>query len=176
MKIFNEFYLEKGTELFIYNNDYSDKIGAFTYQNNKNSNRFSTIPISSDEVILEYFEPLNIKGNSLINISSIIHGYKSIFSNSVRDYNDSEDDLSDSISPKASGWDTPSNSSSHNKYKSPRSRSSRTPSSRRRRIGFAISALTTSILFCKPYGRFETISSGEAVTLKLSNNSCAIIC
>ena len=88
--IFNDFYLHKGTELFIYNNDYSDQIGAFTYRNNKSYNRFSTTPISGDEIILEYFEPFDVNQISNINISNIIHGYKPIFSNSARGYNDSQ--------------------------------------------------------------------------------------
>ena len=43
--IFNNFYLLEGSELFIYNNDYSDQLGAFTYRNNKSYNRFSTSQI-----------------------------------------------------------------------------------------------------------------------------------
>ena len=58
--IFNSFYLPKGAELFIYDNDYSNQIGAFTYINNKSYNRFSTSPISGEQIILEYFEPFDI--------------------------------------------------------------------------------------------------------------------
>ena len=50
--IFNNFNLSKGSELFIYNATYSDQIGAFTYLNNKSYNRFSTTPVSGDEIIL----------------------------------------------------------------------------------------------------------------------------
>ena len=88
--IFNNFHLSKGTELFIYNDDYSNQIGAFTYKNNKSYNRFSTTPVSGDEVILEYFEPFSVNQISNINISNIIHGYKPIFSNTSRGYDDSQ--------------------------------------------------------------------------------------
>ena len=89
--IFNNFNLSKGSELFIYNDDYSDQIGAFTYLNNKSYNRFSTTPVSGDKITLEYFEPFGANQISSINISNIIHGYKPVFSDKSRGYGDSQD-------------------------------------------------------------------------------------
>ena len=88
--IFDDFYLSNGSELFIYNDDYSEKIGAFTYENNKSYNRFSTTPVSGDKVILEYFQPFDSNDTSSINISNIIHAYQDIFSIHSRGYNDSQ--------------------------------------------------------------------------------------
>ena len=75
--IFNQFVLSEGTQLYIYNQDLSHVIGAFTDQNNKVHKRFSTSPIKGDSVILEFYEP-KFSMPSIINISSIINGYKNI--------------------------------------------------------------------------------------------------
>ena len=53
--------------------------------NNKNYNRFSTTPIIGEKVIIEFYEPFDVQEDSFINISNIIHGYKT--------YNNSHMDL-----------------------------------------------------------------------------------
>lgn len=108
--IFNNFYLSKGSELFIYNSDYSHVIGAFTSKNNKSYNRFSTSPVSGDEVILEYFEPSSINSNTEINISNIIHAYKPVFSIDSRGYNDSQSCHNNVNCPEAQPWNDEKNS------------------------------------------------------------------
>ena len=102
--IFNSFYLPKGTQLFIYDNDYSNQIGAFTYINNKSYNRFSTSPVSGEQIILEYFEPFAISELPQINIEGIIHGYQPTFSNSYRGYDDSQSCNNNVNCPEAQPW------------------------------------------------------------------------
>jgi len=102
--IFDYFYLSKGSELFIYNEDYSDQIGAFTYQNNKSYYRFSTTPVSGEQVILEYFEPSYISNTTQIDISNVIHAYTPIFSIDNRDYNDSQSCNNNVNCPAAQPW------------------------------------------------------------------------
>ena len=103
--IFNDFYLPEGTELFIYNEDYSHSIGAFTSKNNKSFNRFSTSPVSGDKIIIEYYEPQHIiREDVKINLGSIIHGYRDLFSNEGRGYNDSEDCNNNVNCPEAQPW------------------------------------------------------------------------
>ena len=86
--IFNNFQLSKNSELFLYDEEYSNIIGAFTHLNNKPNRRFSTTPIFSDTIIIEFYEPFNIPNDSKINISNIIHGYKNL--NNNRGYDDSQ--------------------------------------------------------------------------------------
>tara|TARA_Y100001970_G_scaffold153517_1_gene187936 strand:+ start:7420 stop:9822 length:2403 start_codon:yes stop_codon:yes gene_type:complete len=83
--IFNQFYLSEGAELFVYNQDHTDVIGAFTNANNKIYKRFSTAPVLGDVIVIEYFEPKFSTSKSVINISNIINGYKDVF----RGYEDS---------------------------------------------------------------------------------------
>lgn len=66
--IFKKYLLPQGAKLFIYNNDKTDVIGAFTSNNNKSYGRLATVPIKGDEIIIEYFEPYysNISGEIVI--------------------------------------------------------------------------------------------------------------
>ena len=102
--IFNEFILLDGAELFIYNIGQTDLIGAFTSQNNKEYNRFSTTPILGDQVIIEYYAPYYLKDYSSINISNIINGYKDVFNHQNRGYDDSESCNNNVNCPEAQPW------------------------------------------------------------------------
>ncbi|MEI7596031.1 MAG: Ig-like domain-containing protein [Bacteroidota bacterium] len=80
--MYDNFYLPKGTQLFLYNTDKSQVIGAFTDINNSESGKFCTELIQGEEVTLEYFEPSNDKSttiyNPIINISGIIYAYRDV--------------------------------------------------------------------------------------------------
>ena len=102
--IFDNFYLPEDTELFIYNEDKSHTIGAFTNQNNKSFNRFSTTPVSGDKIVIEYYQPNYIIESAQINISNIIHGYKNLFSNESRGYGDSAACNNNVNCPDAQPW------------------------------------------------------------------------
>ena len=73
---YDEFYLPEGDELFLYNEDKSQIIGAFTNQNNPSSNLFSTEFIQGDVVILELWQKSNEKAR--LNISEIAYAYRDI--------------------------------------------------------------------------------------------------
>jgi hypothetical protein len=80
--IFSKFFLTEGSKLFIYNEDKSHIIGAFTSKNNNGDSKkiegFSTELVQGDEIILELFEPQIQKGKNIIEISGIIHDYTNI--------------------------------------------------------------------------------------------------
>lgn len=82
--IFDFFRIPSGATLFIYNSNKNILLGAFTSNNNKPHNKFSTDIIKSNTIILEYFEPVN-KENGIININKVIHGYKDILLESGHD-------------------------------------------------------------------------------------------
>lgn len=75
---YSSFQLPVGATFFVYNK--SQVLGSFTSQNNKVSGEFSTSLLKGDNVILEYFEPLSVKGQGTIRVSSIVHGYRDLFS------------------------------------------------------------------------------------------------
>ncbi len=77
--LYDEFWLPAGGRLFIYNEDQSMVLGAFTSANNKEHGKFSTGLVRGDISILEYFEPADARGKGQINISTIVHAYRNFF-------------------------------------------------------------------------------------------------
>lgn len=73
--IYNHFYLPEQSYFFIYNSTKKYILGAFTKQNNKLHNKFSTDLIPGEICYLEYYEPKNEKGKGIIEISKVIYGY-----------------------------------------------------------------------------------------------------
>lgn len=82
---YDDFYLPPGAKLYLYNKDYSQRLGAFTNANNKSYNRFATSFIFDETTILEYYEPQQVVGEGRIQVSTVIHAYQTPF----RDYGDS---------------------------------------------------------------------------------------
>jgi len=78
---YDDFYLPKGAELYIYNSDKSQVIGAFTSKNNKSSRRFATELIHDDELTLEYYEPAQVSPRGSIVIGTIGWGYRDLDGN-----------------------------------------------------------------------------------------------
>lgn len=73
---YDKFYIPEHSKLFIYNNDKSQVLGAYTSRTNPEGGRFSTELIYGDQVTLEYVEG----GSELaeIIISGVGHGYQNI--------------------------------------------------------------------------------------------------
>jgi len=74
---YNSFLLPVGATFFVYNKNQT--LGAFTYENNKISGQFSTSLLKGDNVILEYYEPSSVQGQGIIEVSSVVHGYRDLF-------------------------------------------------------------------------------------------------
>ncbi len=77
--IFNRFYLPETSNLFIYTKDKKYVIGAFTSKNNLPDKLFPTTLLPGDEIIIEYYEPKEVKGQGEIHLSTVVHGYKDFF-------------------------------------------------------------------------------------------------
>lgn len=81
------FELPQGARFFVYGDKYRengrekrDILGAFTSHNNKPYLKFSTMPVRGTTTTLEYFEPAEYAGQGIIQIESVVHGYKDFFS------------------------------------------------------------------------------------------------
>ncbi len=72
----NNFYIPKGGELYIYNSDHSQLIGAFTSINNHESKSFATEMVVGEEIIIEYFQPKEITQRAEIQLSDIGYAYR----------------------------------------------------------------------------------------------------
>ncbi|WP_438426397.1 GEVED domain-containing protein [Aquimarina macrocephali] len=85
---FSNFKIPEGGKLFVYNRDKSDVRGAFTSANNKNSKRLGLAPVKGDKIIVEYFQPAQVKQQPDLNISAVAHDYRGIMT-MVKNFGDS---------------------------------------------------------------------------------------
>ena len=70
---FENFYLPKSAKLFIYNEDHSHVIGAFTEKNNLDNGYFATEIVYSNSCIIEYYEPEIVRGQGHFSITGVNH-------------------------------------------------------------------------------------------------------
>ena len=103
--IYDIFHIPSGAEFFLYSEDRTMVIGAFTDSNHKPHGGFSTAPVKGETVILEYNQPANPDFIGEISISSIAHDYTNIFSkNSSRGYGDSGSCNNNANCPEGDDW------------------------------------------------------------------------
>lgn len=74
--LYSNFYMPKGATFHIYNEDKSQVLGAFTSINNKSVREFATGVVGGEVSYLEYYEPANVRGEGIIDISAVGHGYR----------------------------------------------------------------------------------------------------
>ncbi len=77
--VYRMFWMPPGARFYIYNEDRSHLIGAFTERNNKEYGEFATAPVPGAVSILEYYEPAAVSGQGLLSIQRIVHAYRDIF-------------------------------------------------------------------------------------------------
>ncbi len=79
--IFGRFHLPENSLMYIYNQDKSQILGAFSSHNNKMTGSLATALIDSDFITVEYYEPSTARGKREIVISQIAHGYRGLKQN-----------------------------------------------------------------------------------------------
>lgn len=77
--IFSKLIISGQTKIYIYNEEGSMIYGPITPESITKSGGFSSDIIKGDALILELFEPDEEKGNSVLNLSRIVHGFRNIF-------------------------------------------------------------------------------------------------
>lgn len=88
--IFDDFYLPPGASLYLYNDDRSDLLGAYTATQNRVDRQLGTWFVDGDHVWIEYFEPRSQRNKGSLHISKVVHGYRSVTQNmQQRGLNDS---------------------------------------------------------------------------------------
>ncbi|RFN59768.1 T9SS type A sorting domain-containing protein [Marixanthomonas ophiurae] len=73
---FGDFYIPNGAKLFLYNDDKTDVLLPLTTNQNRNNQQLGSWFINGDKIWLEYYEPESVNEEVLLNIKSIIHGYR----------------------------------------------------------------------------------------------------
>lgn len=70
--IFNNFKLEEGCELIIYDKSQENFLGKFTEENNREDKLFVTQPIFGKEVYIEYYQPSDVNLNYNIILEKVV--------------------------------------------------------------------------------------------------------
>ncbi|MFC2098319.1 trypsin-like serine peptidase [Bacteroidota bacterium] len=73
--LFGIFEIPSGAELFIYNKEKNQILGAITENNNKTSKLLPIQPIAGDEIVIEYFEPNIVAYSGNLIIEKVFHDY-----------------------------------------------------------------------------------------------------
>lgn len=81
--IFNDFYLPPGASLYLYNNDRTDLLGAYTSTQNRADRQLGTWFVDGENVWLEYYEPRSQLEEGSLQIAKVVHGYRSVSQNIV---------------------------------------------------------------------------------------------
>lgn len=73
---FDKFYLPKGATMYLYNEDKTDLLGAYTEVQNNRKQVLGTGFVKGDKLYIEYYEPKEVIGIGRLNITAVIHGYR----------------------------------------------------------------------------------------------------
>ena len=80
--LYDKFWLPNGAKLHLYSKNKSQVIGGFSSENNRgtkqNPSKFTTGLLFSESIVLELFEPLVVKNQSIVSVDKVVHGYREI--------------------------------------------------------------------------------------------------
>ena len=80
--LYDKFWLPDGAKFFVYSYDKKRTLGAFTSANNKGTKDkvqgFATGLVYGDKIVLEYYEPKNVRNQGIISIAYVVQGYRYI--------------------------------------------------------------------------------------------------
>lgn len=72
---YENLYIPPGARLFMYSPDGTQVAGAYTFRNNTASGRFWTGLVYGETAIVEYYEPVAVRGQGLFRIARVDHAY-----------------------------------------------------------------------------------------------------
>lgn len=74
--LFDKAILPTGASLFVYSADHQIVRGAFNANNEQSSGMLPIYPLATDEIVVEYDEPLTVSAHGELHISKVNHGFK----------------------------------------------------------------------------------------------------
>lgn len=102
--IFSRFNLPANGKLFVYTPDGKTVKGAYTEANENKNGGFAILPIVGDKIIVEYVSPVSVTTNPELEISYVIHGYRS-FTKDAKDFGGSGDCNNNVVCPEGNPWE-----------------------------------------------------------------------
>lgn len=106
---FDNYKLPDGANLFIYNEDKTHVIGAFTSCNNQEHRHLATTLIQGDAVVVEYYEPAQVDFQGELNLWRVTHGYRGPY-DMLKGFGDSGWCNINVACPESDGWEDQINS------------------------------------------------------------------
>jgi PKD repeat protein len=76
---YDNFWLPYGGELYVYNDDKTQVLGAYTEDNNNPDCMFANQLVEGDELVIEYYQPASQSIEPLINISEVAYTYRGVY-------------------------------------------------------------------------------------------------
>ncbi len=76
--VFDTYKVPRGASVYLYNNDRTDLLGAYTNIFNRPDEMLGTWLVQGSNLWVEYHEPPAVSGKGKLNIAKVIHGYRSI--------------------------------------------------------------------------------------------------
>ena len=71
-------YIPAGGQLYLFDKAQTNRVGAYTYRNNREDGELGTELVFGDDIIVEYFEPSYVNETASLTISNVIHGYRTL--------------------------------------------------------------------------------------------------
>lgn len=109
--IFNQFELASGAKLYLVANDGKSYSGAYTTLNNNAAKILGTELVYDQKAIIELVEPKAVVGQSILNLGTVIHGYRSLDELAEKALGTSGDCNVDVNCPIGTGWENQRNAS-----------------------------------------------------------------
>jgi len=106
--VFNTYRVPTGATIYLYNNDRTDVLGAYTNVFNRPDEMLGTWMVAGENIWIEYYEPKKVSGQGELNLSRVVHGYRSITDIEVQEkaLNDSGDCNRDVDCPIGNDFDS----------------------------------------------------------------------
>ncbi len=112
--VFDDYELPSGATLYLYNPKTKEVQGAYTSKNNSADRMLGTTLVQGDNIVVEYYEPKAAQGNGALNISMVVHGYRSLGAypreKAIKGLNDAGACNHDVACPLGLGWEDQINS------------------------------------------------------------------
>lgn len=74
--LFSEYELPEGAQLFLYNPEQTQVLGAFNHLNNSDLQLLPTSPVQGEELIIEYQEPAHVQFRGRLTVGEVNHAYR----------------------------------------------------------------------------------------------------
>jgi hypothetical protein len=99
---FSDYQLPEGARIFVFSPGLDQVLGAFSARHNHPDRQMGTDLISGEEIVVEYDEPMAVRGQGTFCIFRITHGYRSF--NYLRSFGQSGTCIPNVNCPEGNSW------------------------------------------------------------------------